>query len=141
MGYKKFAFINAKRLKELELELHTHADSDALTVFIKDPNNPEQYWYRTLEVKSNNGHSESNDFNVVVKSMHEFDSIPCPENHLKIALRHAKSYREDAFKDGVGFALGVASYNGEEQFSLEQIINLVGAKYIRMRQAYIKNPN
>jgi len=141
--------VGLSELERLKLELYTPADFNTLAVFIKDPLNPKQYWHRAIEIKpgidSSSGKIGPEYTDVQTLEMEEFDIIPCPEQHLKIAVRIMTSYREkdknNPHDKAMKAAVGVAVYEGEKKLSLEEIVNIVGAKYGTMRREYLATQN
>ncbi len=140
--------INPEDLVNLQLELRTPADFDTLVAFIRDPNNNKRYWHRSIEVIPGNipGKKSGGDhIDILIHNMGEFDVIPCPEEHLTIALCNTNSYREKdeitPEDDCMKSAVGVAVYYGKNKLSLEQIIPLVGFKYHLMRKQFLASLN
>lgn len=136
--------INPEDLVNLQLKLHTPPDFNTLAVFIRDPNNNKRYWHRSIEVIQ--GKKLGLDFiDILTLDMSDFDRIPCPEEHLKIALYHTINYRKKDEKDPedevMESAVGIAVYEGKNKLSLEQIIHLVGVKYHSLRKAFLTNLN
>ena len=122
----------------INLELQGNPDFDDLAVFIRDPANPQQYWFRQLHIPIP---SDSNDITYRDLPMGAFNQIPCPVEHLGKAVNkmvriqiELQEHPDDTGKVHQA-QVGVAEYTGDG-FPLYMIIPLVAEKYNRMRQEH-----
>jgi len=133
-------------LAYLSLDLSGNPSFDHLAVFIRDPENPEQYWFRKLYVLPQSD-LESGVITYEDHPMGEFNSEPCPEEYLEIAIKQMISYQIEAARDQEECIrqqqaqVGVANYEGEKGVSLDRIISLTAAKYNVLRQNWIASQN
>lgn len=128
----KEARVSRQNVDSVNLELLTSLQPGRLSVFVRDPESPQQYWFRRLEIEEDGGY-----INVKSQNLGEFTSIPCPINHLQIAVRNMIGYEEEIGtrkEPGLDIkaAVGTAEYRGTHKVSFDHLINLVAAKYLVM---------
>ncbi len=141
---KKFQHIDyhllSDEIDKLQLDLKGNPVFDHLAVFIKDPANPEQYWFRKLYAPIQ---PDTDDFIYEDHPMDDFNSIPCGKQDLEFAVRSMIGYQIDASRSPSEAVrkqqaqVGVAEYIGEDTPLLDRVIPLTVAKYNNVRQEWM----
>jgi hypothetical protein len=114
---------------------------DYLAVFVRDPQDSKQYWFRLLNIPLQGTGGDVSDLVFTDLPLDEFNSIPCPERQLRTAVRNMVrnqieviwSEDEDVKKQQA--QVGVADHIGKVKPDLGVLVALAAVKYNRMRLA------
>ncbi len=143
--------IKGDDLNNIELVLDGPPIPDYLAVFIRDPENKDQYWLREIGVECSsietgelNG-AESPYINLKILNLDEKTATPYPEASLSDAGARISQYEQSIKCDSdpkmkkISAVVGVAEYEGDNPPSFDNIVTLVGLKYYQKKASYDKS--
>jgi hypothetical protein len=143
---------NDADLGQLDLQLQGRPDSNNLAVFIQDPQNKEQYWYRRIGIgtgsaKVDGMEKETPYVDIILHDMGDFQRTPCSTNMLDTAVKMMKTLEADATKSDDAkvketlAVVGVARYTGQKEMSVDRILQLAAIKFSKMQTNTASNQN
>ena len=143
---RKIPELKLDDLNNISLKLEGPAQFDVLTVFIKDPENPDIYWFRKLGIKPGSADLGDNKaveyFDVILYPMGEYDRRPIRKQHL-FQVRDIMSKQEkmlgaaaDPKLKAMQGVVGIADYTDRKDLTMEKMIQLVEYKFGLLRREF-----
>lgn len=142
---KEISHVENEDIRAIDLQLCSPPIMDHLVVFIRDPQNHNLYWHRKIAVSAGSvegkGGKKLEYVDVKIYDFEKMDQIPCPEEHLDIAVQRmveaerALSHKYRLEIRRMQAVVGVSRYNGKNRQTLTDLVRLTGLKYHKMRSA------
>jgi len=146
------AGVDQQDVNHVNLRLYGEPIWDYLSVFIRDPSEPTQYWFRRLNIIPRKPENSIPVVDVIPMYMGRFDHNPCPIETLETAVSNMedsenqwveKLQTDPDLKESrnTRAVVGVAEYDSYEEISFDYLVNLVGVRYSQMQEEYQHNRN
>jgi hypothetical protein len=129
-----------RELRSIDLTLLGQPTLDHLAVFIQDPQQTDQYWFRKLQLKVGSLHDPTSGnkisyVDVIQLPMVELAAIPCPKSLVNHAAREIQQHESTLVADNqetrhLQAVVGIANYTGDDtNKTVDELVALVGHKY------------
>ena len=137
-----------RELENVSLDLKVEPKFDFLAVLICDPENPHQYVFKTILLRYGSLTGRKGKptpyVDIVPVPLRPHFQRPVPEAELERAAQWLVENEETLErKEGPSYAekrqtIAVAEYEGEKPMTVDSLLELIGHKYIHLRQEYME---
>ena len=134
-------------MNHIELRLVTPATADNLSVFIRDPKDAQKFWYRKLGIGEAGSVTLDSGKKIPYYDIYRYPGLAPIEAHPIPAQMVGKKIRDvvavearllsdpDEQVRSMHAATGVAEYTGGNELTVDNLTDLIGLKYQKLRAA------
>lgn len=145
------AVVDSDAIDRVALDVIQVADTNTLSVLIRDPKNPHQYWYRKIQIKRSGTQDVGDgkqipyvDFAKIplINPLNPWNSpeySPAPESAFEEVLQwivngeKELSVHPDPKLRSLYASVAVAKYHGQDDITIDSLLALTAVKFSRMR--------